>query len=68
MKRCIFSWQKEIGYIWISVRNARIVFIVSKYGSRILRFPVLEVILEAHPLWKKIRVIFHTFVFINRGG
>lgn len=24
-------------------------------------------ILEAHPLWKRIRVIFYTFIFINRG-
>lgn len=57
-----------MGYIWILVRNSRTVFIASKYGSRILRSLVLEVILEAHLLRKKIRVIFHTFMFINRGG
>jgi len=50
------------------VRNSRTVFIASKYGSRILRSLILEMILETHPLWKKIRVIFHRFMFINRGG
>lgn len=67
IKRCIWGWQKERDYIWSLVRNSRLVFIASKYGSRILRSLGLEVVLEAHPLWKEIRVIFHTLMTINRG-